>query len=825
MAVPRAQDGQNPLDSTDRGLMQSNTYTEEELPAGTRIADRYEILSVLGRGSMGVVYKARHEMMGRVVAIKMLRKKLVQDERSLKRFEREAKAASRMDHPNIITVHDFGLTGDRQPYLVMDYARGITLYQVQQTDLTITPERAVHIFAQVCDALHHAHLRGVIHRDLKPSNIMISDKERISDFVRVFDLGVAKIAFDTGEDAEAITRTGEVCGSPLYLSPEQCKHEELDPRSDIYSMGVVMYEMLTGKPPLMGETVLDTLYLHVHHPPPSFNEVTPGLNIPVRLEQTVLKALEKEPYERHQTMQELKHELLAALEKPAEGEITVLPPDILYSHRLRNQPQTPVAAVDGNEIQIDTNPTGEPPPRPPAKQQAPARPTPPGQMPAALPYNATPVDALYAHKKVEEAVASKQSDSAKKESEKQSKKNSKQDAKKETVAAKKVERLRDIPDITIWDALKNRLSEASPIATALVSASVAVAFTLVWVQFSEQEKNTAKEYISASGDIGQAAMVDPDQVPQVTIPSPPAPALSNLRKFTSTVASQAIKNAKKARQESGLPPKVEKPKEEPLANLLKPRTEKPPQVAAKPAPAPRGNQGFFSLFQWGKSQPPESLNPIHPGPRPPGLQMSPVDRTAGIRPGQPAVNPSGRPTPGPGMRGTPQLAAGVPQGGIPQGNQSGWVTPGQQNQQLMPGQQVPQMAPVQQPANQQQPAHAQVPQASPNQNPGRPPNEAITLNNEGNALIHTSPNEAIAKYQQALAIYPGYEKAKLNLGVAHMNLAISLQGSNNVSGADSHYRQALGILRGSKYDSTITDNYSNFLEANGRGAEAQKLRH
>lgn len=319
------------------------TPFEEELFIGSKFAERYQILSVVGRGSMGVVYKARHELMGRLVAIKMLRGQLQMDERSIKRFEREAKAASRLDHPNVIAVHDFGLTENRTPYLVMDFASGVTLYEIQKRERVLSIQRAVHIFSQVCDALHHAHLQGVIHRDLKPSNIMVLSREEDKDYVKVFDLGVAKIAWtDEEEEDEALTNTGEVCGSPVYLSPEQCKHDALDHRTDIYSLGVVMYELLTGVPPLMGETVYDTIYLHVHEEPPAFAQVT-DLSLPSRLEKIVLKALSKNPDDRHQSMQELKWDLQASMMQ-SDPILRVLPPDALAAEKKR-----PSSSPEGKE--------------------------------------------------------------------------------------------------------------------------------------------------------------------------------------------------------------------------------------------------------------------------------------------------------------------------------------------------------------------------------------------------------------------------------------------------------------------------------------------
>ncbi len=334
--------------------MMQSSYGEE-LGVGEKIAGRYEVLSVLGKGSMGVVYKARHDILGRIVAIKTLRLQRIVDDRSAKRFEREAKVACMVEHQNIIKVFDFGYTGDGVPYLVMDYVSGIPLYNVLKEERAITADRAVVLFSQVCDGLYHAHQRGVIHRDLKPANIMVVKKEHEPESVRIVDLGVAKIvAGSEGDEAEAITRTGEVCGSPIYLSPEQCVYQELDPRTDIYSLGVCLYESLTGLPPLRGNTVYDTIYMHVNEIPRPFKAVAPDLDIPPRVEEIVLRCLAKRPCDRFETMQELKQELIAALRGASAPAINVLSPDQLFGRQRKpgeggskgTGPHTPVPGAE-----------------------------------------------------------------------------------------------------------------------------------------------------------------------------------------------------------------------------------------------------------------------------------------------------------------------------------------------------------------------------------------------------------------------------------------------------------------------------------------------
>ena len=323
---------------SDPGVEVTNSY-DEELSIGDRIAGRYEILSILGQGSMGVVYKCRHDILGRVVAIKTLRIQRNTDDRSQMRFEREARAASRLEHANLITVHDFGYTAQGVPYLVMDFVSGTPLYDILKRERYMVPERMVNLFAQVCDGLYHAHQRGVIHRDLKPANILVVPRENDTETVKIVDLGVAKIVHGAEEESEAITRTGEVCGSPIYLSPEQCMYQELDARTDIYSLGVCMYESLAGQPPLRGATVYDTIYMHVHDMPRPFPS---EMKLPRKLEEIIFRCLAKSPADRYETMLQLKSELLASMRTgPETSAVNVLPPDALFGPKSNRSGEVP----------------------------------------------------------------------------------------------------------------------------------------------------------------------------------------------------------------------------------------------------------------------------------------------------------------------------------------------------------------------------------------------------------------------------------------------------------------------------------------------------
>ncbi len=279
------------------------TTNRLETPIGTVLADRYEILSEVGRGGMSIVYKARHVLMDKTRAIKMLLAQLMYDQTSKKRFQQEALAASCLEHPNIIAVHDFGMAPTGQPYLVMDFLVGASLADLIKRAPKIEQMRALKIFMQACDALSHAHKKGVIHRDLKSSNIMLVEDENSKDVVKVLDFGIAKLMPASGKLPQNLTQTGEVFGSPIYMSPEQCLGQTLDERSDIYSMGTMFYETLTGLPPLVGNTIVDTMQMHVATKPAPLESF--GVKYYPELEAIVLKALEKKPENRFQTMEEM----------------------------------------------------------------------------------------------------------------------------------------------------------------------------------------------------------------------------------------------------------------------------------------------------------------------------------------------------------------------------------------------------------------------------------------------------------------------------------------------------------------------------------------
>jgi serine/threonine protein kinase len=275
--------------------------TKQDRLVGQVFANRYRIQSIIGQGGMSTVYKAQHTYMDRVVAVKLLHPHLVSDPISVQRFQQEAKAAASLSHPNIITVYDFGVTEDGLAFLVMDYLEGPSLGDLLDRTGSVPADEAIDIFRQVLKGLAHAHRKGVVHRDLKPRNMVLAVDEDGTVQVKIVDFGIAKVIPQDGGESQHLTQTGEVFGSPIYMSPEQCSGLPLDLRSDIYSWGCVMYEVLTGAPPFLGKNAVETMSMHVNDPPPDFKQMAPNVVIPEDLQQVIFGCLEKQPKKRYQT--------------------------------------------------------------------------------------------------------------------------------------------------------------------------------------------------------------------------------------------------------------------------------------------------------------------------------------------------------------------------------------------------------------------------------------------------------------------------------------------------------------------------------------------
>ena len=291
-------------------LLDLEKLAAKELKPGDWVGDKYQIVELICSGGMGSVYKGIHRELGKQVAIKVLLvDKLVKDV-TYRRFEREAKSAGLLSHPNIVSVYDYGMISPDRPYIVMELLDGMDLDELLVRRGYLEPNLFLSIFTQVCEALSYAHAMGLVHRDLKPSNIMLVGQNQNRQYVKIIDFGIAKFSPKKPE-TKPITKPGQIFGSPLYMSPEQCVGQKLDPRSDIYSLGCVMYESLCGAPPFMGDTLLSTIYKHVNEPPPPLQEHSYGRKVPGALEKIVFKMLQKHPEDRFQSA----NEVLTALEQ------------------------------------------------------------------------------------------------------------------------------------------------------------------------------------------------------------------------------------------------------------------------------------------------------------------------------------------------------------------------------------------------------------------------------------------------------------------------------------------------------------------------------
>ncbi len=283
---------------------------KEDAMIGSVFADRYEILALLGSGTSGAVYKARHRYMHKLVAIKIMHLELISDISLLKRFRQEAAAASSLTHGNIVNVIDFGLSPEGQAFMIMDYLGGHSLDELIFEHKRLPWQVSTEIFKQVCSGLGHAHDNGIIHRDLKPSNVLVVNFGQPELTVKLVDFGTAKLVTPESEGA-GLTVPGQVFGSPTYMSPEQCMGLNLEASSDVYSMGTLMYEALVGHPPFITENIVEAMYKQVNEecPPIAQAAAKVGASIDNRLQAIITKTLRKDKYQRHQSMHELKKDL------------------------------------------------------------------------------------------------------------------------------------------------------------------------------------------------------------------------------------------------------------------------------------------------------------------------------------------------------------------------------------------------------------------------------------------------------------------------------------------------------------------------------------
>ena len=275
---------------------------------GQTLDGRYFVERKIGEGGMGVVFSARHAVIERPLAIKVLKREVMRDTATIRRFVQEAQAASRIGHPNIVDVTDFGTTPDGMTYSVMEYVDGNTLGTALRESAPFPAQRAIRIAAQIARALGAAHDKGIVHRDLKPENVFLLDRDGRVDFVKIVDFGIAKVTPVAGANPNEprLTRAGSVFGTPEYMAPEQAAGRgDTDGRVDIYALGVILYEMLTGRVPHRGDSMVRTLAMQMLDPGTPPTQVRPDLDVSPQLETLVLRALAKKREARFQTMGEL----------------------------------------------------------------------------------------------------------------------------------------------------------------------------------------------------------------------------------------------------------------------------------------------------------------------------------------------------------------------------------------------------------------------------------------------------------------------------------------------------------------------------------------
>jgi len=276
-----------------------------DVVANARLANNFMILSTLGQGGVGTVYKVENEITKDLFAAKVLHPEFVRDPNAIKRFEQEAESAKLLSHPNLVRIHEKGRTQFGTPYFLMDFLDGKSLADMLSDQIYLDTPHALRLFSQVCDGVAYAHSKGVIHRDLKPSNAIVVVDEKGTETVKIVDFGIAKV---TANDSN-LTQTGDIFGSPNYMSPEQCSGNPLDFRSDIYSLGCCLYEMVTGKPPFSSENPLKTVLKHINEPAIPVRKAFPTLDLSEGLEILLDNMLQKDPSDRYQSVPDLQHDL------------------------------------------------------------------------------------------------------------------------------------------------------------------------------------------------------------------------------------------------------------------------------------------------------------------------------------------------------------------------------------------------------------------------------------------------------------------------------------------------------------------------------------
>ena len=329
---------------------------------GSIIAERYHVLKKLGEGGMGQVYLAEHVKMGRKSAVKVMNPGMVNDADAISRFNREAANASRINHPNVAGIYDFGETSEGLIYLAMEFIEGESLTSLVEKSGALAPARAAEITRQAAEGLQVAHDMGIVHRDLKPDNIMIAKNRDGSDCVKVVDFGIAKAA---GAENQKVTKTGLVVGTPEYMSPEQLAGDKLDGRSDVYSLALVAFNMFTGKLPFVGESAQESMIMRLTDDPKSLADMKPDTSWPAEVQEVMAKALKRKAGERYQNASKFGVALWQAVERMPKnagslagtavlGAATALMPALPPTRIEASTPAAPVALAPTAALMVAT---------------------------------------------------------------------------------------------------------------------------------------------------------------------------------------------------------------------------------------------------------------------------------------------------------------------------------------------------------------------------------------------------------------------------------------------------------------------------------------
>jgi len=282
--------------------------SDSKFQPGDTVGDNYIIIDLIGVGGMGYVYKVRHRILNKIYAMKTIDSEQM-SEMAWRRLQVEAQAIARINHPNIVFIHNFGMHNGTVPYYVMDFLEGSNLAQFLKRSKRLTLEQSLPIFIEICDGLGFAHKKGIVHRDIKPGNIVILDEVDVNGAtVKIVDFGIAKLAGTIDPNNQKLTNAGEVFGSPLYMSPEQCEGKRIDARSDIYSLGCTFFEILTGKTPFRGENKVATMLLPSQADPPTLKQAS-GIDFPDSIEHLIATMLAKAPMNRYPNLERVGSDL------------------------------------------------------------------------------------------------------------------------------------------------------------------------------------------------------------------------------------------------------------------------------------------------------------------------------------------------------------------------------------------------------------------------------------------------------------------------------------------------------------------------------------